>query len=246
MVAGVIALIGLVGWCFVAYRATPDARRALQSNDQVAVTRFDGYWTFVGSAGSTSSVGFLFFPGSLVEPAAYAPLAQAVARHGYPVLLVELPRRGLFGGADGQEVIARAHSALQQMTNVPTWIIAGHSRGGAVACRFVKQEPVAIAGLVLVGTSHPREFSLAELKVPVMKILGTRDGLAGPAKSEQTRRNLPVSTRWVLIEGGNHSQFGCYGFQPGDRPATISRHQQQDLLIKALLEALAAGTSSQR
>ncbi|MGH8021061.1 MAG: alpha/beta hydrolase [Opitutaceae bacterium] len=30
-----------------------------------------------------------------------------------------------------------------------------------------------------------------------------------------------------MIEGGNHSQFGVCGFQPGDRSAIIDRDQQQ-------------------
>lgn len=237
-IGGLIAMMGIVGWCLIAFQASADARGALLSNDRVKVTRHDRYWTFIANASADQSVGFLFFPGSLVEPAAYAPLAQAIARHGYPVALVELPRRGAFGGADGEEIILRARQSMKQMPDVSKWIISGHSLGGAVASRFVKEDVSGVAGLVLVGTSHPRKFSLAHLKVPVMKILGTRDGLAGTAKSELTRRNLPASTRWIIIEGGNHSQFGYYGFQPGDKTAKISRDQQQEAMINAILETL--------
>jgi hypothetical protein len=42
----------------------------------------------------------------------------------------------------------------------------------------------------------------------------------------------------VRIDGGNHSQFGSYGFQPGDWPATISRAEQQRLTREATLEML--------
>jgi hypothetical protein len=49
---------------------------------------------------------------------------------------------------------------------------------------------------------------------------------------------LPPTTRWVLIEGGNHSQFGRYGFQPGDRFASVDRDRQQDLTSQAILAAL--------
>lgn len=90
---------------------------------------------------------------------------------------------------------------------------------------------------MLIGTSHPREFSLADLKIPVAKIIGTRDGLAGIAKCEETRRHLPATTRWITIDGGSHSQFGCYGFQPGDKTAKISREKQQEIMIQAVLEA---------
>jgi hypothetical protein len=42
----------------------------------------------------------------------------------------------------------------------------------------------------------------------------------------------------VLIEGGNHSQFGYYGVQLGDNSAGISREQQQELTVEGVLAAL--------
>jgi hypothetical protein len=95
-----------------------------------------------------------------------------------------------------------------------------------------------VGGLVLIGTSHPRDFTLADVTAPVTKILGTRDGVAPLDKSEENRHLLPATTRWVLIEGGNHSQFGWYGFQPEDRSATINRDRQQALTIKAIVNTL--------
>jgi hypothetical protein len=41
-----------------------------------------------------------------------------------------------------------------------------------------------------------------------------------------------------MIDGGNHSQFGCYGFQLGDHRATISRADQQAQTLQALLDSL--------
>ena len=49
---------------------------------------------------------------------------------------------------------------------------------------------------------------------------------------------LPANTTWVLIEGGNHSQFGYYGSQLGDNTANISREGQQKLTIEAILATL--------
>jgi hypothetical protein len=42
----------------------------------------------------------------------------------------------------------------------------------------------------------------------------------------------------VRIEGGNHSQFGWYGFQPGDRWASISREEQQAVVVRELRRAV--------
>ncbi len=240
-VLGLVVAIGFAGWCLIAYRATTKAREALLSDAQVTVTRGEGYWAFVSNTASNSSAaGLVFFPGSLVEPAAYAPLARAVAEQGYPVLLVELPRRGAFGGANGGEIMARARMAMKGEAKVTSWVIGGHSLGGAVAARLVKEEATGVGGLVLVGTTHPREFSLADFKLPVVKIMGTCDGLAGVKKCEETRGNLPATTRWVVIEGANHSQFGWYGFQPGDQRATMGREQQQQRTVEVVLEGMGA------
>ncbi|MDB6027125.1 MAG: alpha/beta hydrolase [Verrucomicrobiales bacterium] len=241
-VFGLTAIVGFTAWCVVAYRASDEARQALHSDKEMEVIHGDGYWSFVSRTPSKSSLGLLFFPGSLVEPAAYAPLARAVALKGYPVLLIELPRRGAFGGASGNVAIRRARNLMEHSAHATNWVIAGHSLGGVIASRFVQQQTNGVAGLVLVGTSHPRDFSLAHLKFPVTKILGTRDGLASVKKSEETRHNLPSSAHWVVIEGGNHSQFGSYGFQPGDYRATITREQQEMQTLAAFLEMLASAS----
>lgn len=235
---GILALLGFAGWSFVAYRASGDARAALVSDDRVGVVRGAHHWLLAPGEASPRKSSLVFFPGALVEPAAYAPLLRKVALAGYAVLLIELPRRGVFGGADGTEVIGRARRAMLGVSGVAEWVIAGHSRGGAVAARFVRESGSGVRGLVLVGTSHPRDFSLAESKLLVTKILGTHDGIAPIDKSEENRHLLPTMSRWVLIEGGNHSQFGSYGFQPGDYFATVDRDWQQELTRQAIVDSL--------
>jgi len=235
---GILALLGFAGWSFVAYRASGDARMALVSDDTVGVVRGGHHWLLAPMNTSTQKVALLFFPGALVEPAAYGPLLRKIALAGYTVLLVEVPHRGAFGGADGAAVISRARLAMLGVSGVSEWVIAGHSRGGAVAARFVRESPAGVRALILVGTSHPRDFSLAESTLSVTKILGTRDGVAPLEKSEDNRHLLPARSRWVLIEGGNHSQFGSYGFQPGDHFASIDRDLQQRLTSKAIVDAL--------
>jgi pimeloyl-ACP methyl ester carboxylesterase len=223
----------------VAYRATDEARRALVSDDDVTVTRRESSWEFVPSGGANRPrVGLVFFAGALVDPVAYAPLARAAAAEGYPAVLVELPWRGAFGGADRPEALSRARTAMQRVPVAHGWVAAGHSRGAAVAARLVYTDPRDIVGLVLIASSHPRDFSLAATTMPVTKIYGTRDGLASVDEVEANHDKLPEATRWIPIAGGNHSQFGWYGFQPGDRPAAIDREFQQAQTIAAVLKAL--------
>ncbi|EMR73979.1 hypothetical protein MCGE09_00658, partial [Thaumarchaeota archaeon SCGC AB-539-E09] len=49
---------------------------------------------------------------------------------------------------------------------------------------------------------------------------------------------LPFETEIVLIEGGNHAQFGEYGAQNGDGIATIGSEEQQKIVIEAILKTL--------
>ena len=235
---GSIAGAIFFGWSLLAYRAQDVAIAALQSDARVTVTDESTYWRF--RPPQPSAAGLIFFPGTPVNPAAYAPLVRAVAAAGYTVLLVRLPRRGVLGGADGPEVLGRARQAAADTREVSRWVVAGHSRGGLVASRLAHDTFPALAGLVLIGTSHPRDFSLAALRVPVTRVFGSRDTVADEWKLDRTRSNLPSTTRMIRIDGGNHSQFGYYGFQPGDWPATISRDAQQAITRQALIDALAS------
>ena len=44
---------------------------------------------------------------------------------------------------------------------------------------------------------------------------------------------LPSDATFVPIEGGNHAQFGWYGPQSGDNPASISHAEQQAQTVAA-------------
>ncbi|MEX2531465.1 MAG: alpha/beta fold hydrolase [Gemmatimonadota bacterium] len=204
----------------------------------VAVAYAEGIWRFNPATGPRSST-LVFFPGALVDPRAYAPLARSVAEAGYHVLLIELPSRGAFGGAESRELRIRIAAALASVPEQRAVVVGGHSRGAVVASAISAQEP-RLAGLVLIGTSHPRDVDLSSLDIPVTKVVGTRDGLASPAEVEQNASLLPAQTRWVWVEGGNHSQFGWYGFQPMDRRPRIPAAEQRAIMTQAVLDLLEA------
>jgi pimeloyl-ACP methyl ester carboxylesterase len=243
VLGGLVATVLFFGWSFIAYRATAEARAAMRSDARVVVTEMNGVFRFSpGTQKAPVPMGLVFFPGALVEPAAYAPLAQALAASGFPVIMVPLPRRGAFGGADAPELMSTTVNAMHDDERAARWIVGGHSRGAVVATKLVSQMASlgagSIGGLLLIGTTHPRDVDLSALKWPVTKIVGTNDGIASLKDAEANRRLLPPTTRWVQIEGGNHSQFGWYGFQPFDRFAGITREAQQTQLIAAIIESL--------
>ncbi len=104
-----------------------------------------------------------------------------------------------------------------------------------MAAQLVHENPGLIHQLVLLGTTHPRDIDLSASKIPVMKIYGSNDGVARVEKVERNKAKLPSSTKYALIDGANHSQFGYYGFQLGDSEAEITREEQQAQILKHVL-----------
>lgn len=238
---GSIAFIGFVLWCLIAYRASADARVALVGDSTVTVTRGEGWWSFTPASPREPPVSLLFLSGALVDPEAYAPLLRRIAAEGNAAHLLALPWRGAFGRADGE---AFRDDVRSFMDTIPgPWVIAGHSRGAKIAALLARQPTPRMTGLILLGTTHPRDFSLADSRLSITKIYGTADGVAPPDRILAHASLLPPTTTWVPIEGGNHNQFGHYGFQPGDRWASISRPEQQAQTLSAMLAALEASRS---
>lgn len=233
--AGISATVVFVVWSLLAYRAGDEARLAVESDASVTVERTDGTWRFRPTGEPTRRTELLFVPGALVDPVAYAPLTRAVAEAGYAATLVAIPRRGALGGAESPELSRRLRAAVDTAAGL---VLAGHSRGAVVASRWVAANPRTVDGLAIIGSSHPRDQDLSALSIPVVKVVGTRDGLAPPDEVRKNAALLPDETRWVWIEGGNHSQFGWYGFQPMDRWATIPASEQRATMIQEVLDLL--------
>ena len=131
-----------------------------------------------------------------------------------------------------------AQQIIAAFPEVRRWAIGGHSLGGAMAAQFVATHPTAAQGLALWAAYPPDNASLATWNGQVVSIAGTLDGRATPATIEASKPLLPPSTRFVVIEGGNHAQFGDYGPQRGDNPATISAEEQRRQAVAATVQLL--------
>ncbi len=79
-------------------------------------------------------------------------------------------------------------------------------------------------GLILCGAYPANDLSKASIRM--LSIYGSNDGVMNREAYEEYRVNWPVDSTEVVIDGGNHSYFGCYGIQDGDGEPTISNEQQ--------------------
>jgi len=107
-----------------------------------------------------------------------------------------------------------------------------------LASRFARESAAQIAGLVLIGTTHPRDFDLSAAALRVTKISGTHDGIASPGAVRANAKLLPASTKWIEIPGANHVQFGYYRHQLLDGLPGITREKQQAALLTAVSRAI--------
>lgn len=236
---------GFLGWAGVStlwlansFRTQGVSRAVLQNSPTVSV--HDRAETLEFSpVPASSKAALLFICGSGVAAPAYAPLLRPIAEEGHAVFVVKLPYRFAFLESQKQAAVARVSHTIAQHPERSNWVLAGHSLGGALACRVILGAPTPISALVLIGTTHPKQQDLSALTLPVTKVFASQDGVAPVAKVQANKALLPPNTRWIEIQGGNHSQFGHYGHQLLDGKPTISRAAQQEITRSALLEALA-------
>jgi len=193
-------------------------------NDGVFIIRPDGDFL---------DKGLIFYPGGLVSPEAYSPIAWEIANEaGVVVVIVPMPfDLAVFALRKGLEII-------EMLPEITEWYIAGHSLGGAMASTLIYEEPGIFRGLILFGAYPDKKKPLSDIAIPVLSLYGEFDGLATLEKIENTKSLLPLSTQYVCIEGGNHAQFGSYGPQKGDGIATITPEEQWSIVSKKIADYL--------
>lgn len=235
---------GMVNAYAESYPPLPEAEEALQSDENVRVTKkrlpltlLRASYYVLEPAGEDTTTGFIFYPGGLVDPRAYAPHLRAIAEAGYSVFLISMPGDVAFFGWK------RASKIIRSNPDIEKWVLGGHSLGGVLSCRYAAAFTANLDGVVL-WASYPSEvFRIDDTGLACISIYGDKDGLSTLDDIEESRMHLPAGTEFVEITGGNHTQFGWYGdtpdeLQEGDNPADITRQEQQDLVVGATVNFL--------
>ena len=168
-----------------------------------------------------TDTGLIFYPGAKVEGAAYLPLLDRLRQTGLTCVLVEMPFRMAIFDADAAEDV------MEQFPDIEHWYIAGHSLGGAMASQFAADHPEEIDGLILLGAYLYGDYPPAD----TLTVYGSLN--------QSVEDKLDYTENVVEIQGGNHAQFGNYGPQKGDAPATISAEEQQAQTMEAVADFIA-------
>ena len=116
-----------------------------------------------------------------------------------------------------------ANKVFDELPDIENWYIGGHSMGGAMASSYAAKHKDKVKGLILLGAYIYGDVS-PENALTVYGTLNT-----------DLEKHIDYTVNVVIIDGGNHAQFGNYGEQKGDPPATISTEDQQDIAVKAIM-----------
>lgn len=105
-----------------------------------------------------------------------------------------------------------------------------------MAASYTAKHLDSLNGLVLLA-AYPTK-SLQEGDLAVLSVYGSEDQVLNMEKMKEGRSYMPEDYTEICVEGGNHAQFGNYGFQDGDGNALISAEEQQTRTIQNILQMI--------
>ena len=203
---------------------------AMKGSATVTVTDEANQIVYAPKTGS--SKGLIFYQGAKVSPQAYSVALLQIAEAGYTVFVPKMPLNFAVLNPQAAKSIIDTHPAFS------AWAIAGHSLGGAMACSYAASDP-RVRVLIFWAAYCDKSFDLSgNSSILVTSISGTLDGLATLEKVRNTKPFAPSSTVYIRIAGMNHAQFGDYGPQSGDNPATLGETQATQRVVALTLKAL--------
>lgn len=205
------------------YHADETALKALESDGTVKVSETDYGWYFDGPSDDTAMV---FYPGAKVEETAYAPFMHKLASEGIDACLVSMPLR--LGVLD----VYKAGNVILEY-GYDHWYIAGHSLGGTCAGYYAAKHPEQLDGIILLASYTTKNL---DENLPALLVYGSNDGVLSMKRYTKYLKNVCSAASEHVIQGGNHCQFGSYGFQKGDGKAEITPQEQIEETVRVIRE----------
>jgi hypothetical protein len=217
-------VIGMAAFYLNDYsHAEKTATDYLNGTAKVNVSKIDNY-LFVDGYGNDTAL--IFYPGAKIEYTSYLPMFADLASKGVDCYLVEMPFNLAFLGEDSAE-------AIIDDGNYSHYILSGHSLGGVMVSSYMAHSKKG-DGLILLS-SYPTE----KIDKPVLSMYGSEDKVLNMETYGESKTLMGNLTE-VVIEGGNHAQFGYYGNQSGDGVGKITAKDQQKQTAREMLDFINA------
>ncbi len=141
------------------------------------------------------------------------------------VCLVKMPLNFAIFGKNKAETVMKLY-------DYENWYVGGHSLGGAMAADFAADHGENLKGVIMLAA-----FNTGTLKenLTVISIYGSEDSVLNIGKVAEGKAIVCGEYRELVIDGGNHAQFGSYGEQKGDGKAKISASEQWQRTVEFIL-----------
>lgn len=235
---GVIALLIGSNYLVTEYAFGPskEVKDAMRSDNMVKVDYQENKtWLVFSPVEKTASVGLIMYPENYQDIRMYAPISREIAKAGYQIIL--LSRREKFPLTPDEEVV-RVQTVMKAYPQITQWFIGAHTWEAAIAAYYARKFPDTLTGVVLWAGRLYSDVSLADTKLPVLMVYGTKDD-----KNENlvatNKPFLPEQTLWVEIQGGNRVNFANFGPMPRDVAADIPMIEQQTLAVQSTVDFMA-------
>jgi hypothetical protein len=174
----------------------------------------------------------VIYPGGLVKHTAYLELADLLRNEGFRVFIQKMPFNLAILNQDAFEQVVKKYPS-----DLP-WVLLGHSLGGASAAFYAEDAEENLDFLIFLAAYPSEKTDLSHKNFNVLSITASNDHILNQESYQNTQALLPSHTRFEIIEGGNHAQFGSYGNQKNDGVASITRAMQLNetvLIIKIFI-----------
>jgi len=224
----VVCLAAFGVYLYDCHAGDADALRGIASpSEGVSVVITDDAIAFVPEG--VVKAGIIFYPGMKIRGEAYSLLADPLAGNGYLCVLVNMPLNMSVLNSDA------ALSVMEAWPETEDWYIGGHSMGGQSAQKCVLDHPGVFQGLITVGRQLDYDFT--DNDTPILGIYGSKDAICTPENvtENESRKNADRYTE-LIIDGGCHGYFGNYGDQRWDGEPTVSREEQLQATVSAILD----------
>ncbi len=187
-----------------------------------------GYWR--ASPTQSNGVLFIFIPGGLVPPEAYAFIAEGLAKKGITTVIPEEPLGiAFFDYTKGERIKLALEARGEKFRKI---VYGGHSLGGAMA-GLLTAFGARVDGLILMAAFPAADCSARS--IPTLSIAAELDGLVSVSRLQESLNVLPKGAQLEVISGGVHAFFGRYGVQARDGTPTVPREEFEAKLM-AILE----------
>jgi len=161
--AFILLALGLIQ--MFTYRATPEAQKTWN----IAAFEQKNNWTHFEVTGEKKGT-LLFYTGALVEPQAYAKLADGLAKEGIEVYIIssQLNLPVLDNGT---------MATIVKEEHLDKVFVGGYSLGGVVSTIEAKKlnEIDKVAGLILLASYPDQSTDISETQIPVLSITASND-----------------------------------------------------------------------